>query len=204
MAQFPSKENDVMSLAISMLSGFTVHPLDFPSVDPTALSTALGAFQNQKISQEDARSQAQIATVEKVEMLDSLVEEMKKVIKLAEIDTAANPEKLTEIGWGPKQPPQPVVPPGQPDNLRPVAEGEGTVWLQWDRPLSGGAVTDYIIQRRDASAEGQFGPWSLVTTTYNREINLSGQPTMTKLEYRVIASNAAGQSVPSNTVVVVL
>jgi hypothetical protein len=66
-------------------------------------------------------------------------------------------------------------------------------------------VRNYIIERRQqAQTGGDFGPWSLVNTTYNCEINLADQPVNARLEYRAKAANAAGESLPSNSVSVVL
>ncbi|MFA5239090.1 MAG: fibronectin type III domain-containing protein [Phycisphaerae bacterium] len=65
-------------------------------------------------------------------------------------------------------------------------------------------MRNYIIERRDQQQDGSFGAWTLVQTTYNCEINLTEQPVETRVEYRVKASNAAGESMPSNSVSVVL
>jgi hypothetical protein len=131
---------------------------------------------------------------------------MKNDLKLSEVDVTDDPEKLTEIGWGPKADPQPIIAPGSPTELHPIAEGQGTIWLAWTKPAadSGGPVRNYIIERRQQAQGGEFGAWSLVSTTYNCEINLTDQPVTVRVEYRVKASNAAGESMPSNSVSVVL
>jgi hypothetical protein len=129
---------------------------------------------------------------------------MKNDLKLSEVDVAADPEKLTEIGWGPRQDPQPIIAPGSPTELHPIAEGQGTIMLAWDKPADGGPVRNYIIERRDQQQDGTFGPWSLCSTTYNCEIDLTDQPINVRLEYRIKASNAAGESMPSNSVSVTL
>ena len=131
---------------------------------------------------------------------------MKNDLKLSEVDTTADPTKLTQIGWGPKSEPSPTIPPNMPVNLTPVSEGAGTVTLKWDKPSNGstgGYVRNYLIQRRDKDS-GVFGPWSLLDTIYHEIAELSGQPQGTQMEYRVKASNTAGESNPSNSVSVVL
>ena len=210
MAYFPVKENDVVALAEQMIAGYTAHPADFPSIDPltdlVALQAALDAYQADKQTQEDAKSQAQIATVTKTTQLDELAELMKNDLKLSEVDVAANPEKLTEIGWGPKAAPVSISAPNTPSSLVPVFEGDGIVELEWDKPSvdPNRPVGTYIVQRRDQAAGGEFGEWNSVDMVYTHQSRLIGQPTMTRMEYRVIASNPAGQSLPSNTVSVVL
>jgi len=205
MPKFPKTEAEVVALAETMVAGLTTHAADFPSVTVATLSTALTNYKNQRQTQENAKSQAQIATVTKDEKLDALVELMKNDLKLSEVDVADDPEKLTEIGWGPRSEPEPIIAPGSPTELHPIAEGQGTIWLEWDKPESGGPVRNYIIERRQqAQTGGDFGAWTLANTTYNCEINLADQPVNIRIEYRVKAVNAAGESMPSNSVSVVL
>ena len=130
---------------------------------------------------------------------------MKNDLKLSEVDTVDDPTKLAEIGWGPRQAPQPTEAPGQPNNLHPVAEGQGMLWLAWDRPASGGPVRNYIVERREQPAGGgEFDDWAIAGTSLNNEINLTEQPRGIQMEYRVTASNTAGESNPSNVASVVL
>lgn len=209
MPTFPTKELEVVALANSMIAGYTANPGDFPSIDPlvelVALQAALDTYQADKVSQEAAKSQAQIATVTKTSTLDALAELMRNDLKLSEVDVAASPEKLTEIGWGPRQQPQPVPAPASPTDLKSIAEGQGTIWLEWKSPISGGPVRNYIIERRDEPAGGgEFGDWSIVGTALNNEINLIDQPRGIQMEYRVKAANIGGESTPSNTAAVVL
>jgi hypothetical protein len=204
MPKFPKTEAEVVALAEAMIAGYTAHAADFPSVTVAQLSTALTNYKNQRQTQENARGQAQIATVTKDEKLDALEELMKNDLKLSEVDVVADPEKLYEIGWGPKADPQPIAAPGSPTDLHPIAEGQGTLWLEWDKPANGGPVRNYIIERRQQAEGGEFGAWTLVQTTYDCEINLTDQPVEIRVEYRVKASNEAGESMPSNSVSVVL
>jgi hypothetical protein len=209
MPTFPKNETEVVTLANSMVAGYTANPADFPSIDPlvelAALQAALTGFQGDKIAQEAAQSQSQIATVTKATALDALAELMKNDLKLSEVDTAADPTRLTEIGWGPRQQPQPVVAPGQSIDLHSRAEGQGTLWLEWDRPASGGPVRNYIIERRQQpEGGGEFGEWEIVGTSLNNDINLIAQPRGIQMEYWVKAVNTGGESMPSNTSAVVL
>jgi hypothetical protein len=206
MPKFPIREPDIVALADTMVAGLTTHAADFPSVTVATLTTALNNYKSQKNAQDAAEGQAQIATITKDEKLDALVELMKNDLKLSEVDTTADPEKLYEIGWGPRSQPSPILAPGSPTELHPTAEGQGTIALVWTKPAtdSGGVVRNYIIERRDQQQGGTFGAWNLVQTTYNTEINLTEQPDSVRVEYRVKAVNAGGESMPSNSVSVVL
>lgn len=209
MPIFPKSEAEVVALAEAMIAGYTAHPADFPSVEPlvelVALQTALDTYQTDKAGQEDAHAQAKIATVTKDGQFEALVDAMKNDLKLSEVDVVDDPTKLAEIGWGPRQQPQPIVAPSQPENFRPTAEGPGDVWLAWEKSDTGGAVRNYIIERRQQpAAGGEFGAWEVAGSALNIEINLNDQPRGIQLEYRVTAANTAGNSMPSNTAAVVL
>ncbi len=209
MAYFPRNELEVVALVETMIAGYTEHPADFPSIDPltdlVALQAALDVYQADKQGQLDAKAQAKLATATKESKLDALAEVMRNDLKLSEVDTADDPEKLVLIGWGPRSPRPPLEAPGQPNNLHPVAEGQGMLWLSWDRPLTGGAVRNYIVERREQPAGGgEFDEWEIAGTSLNNEINLLNQPRGVQMEYWVKAANVTGESMPSNTAPVVL
>jgi hypothetical protein len=116
-------------------------------------------------------------------------------------------EKLEYIGWGPKAPPSPADPPGQPRDLEAVVQGNGSVEFDWKPPApgSGGTVRTYVIERRDQpEGGGEFGEWSQASIALESQAILMTQPRGPQLEYRVKAINTGGQSPPSNTVAVVL
>ena len=203
MPTFPKKEYEVVALAEAMVGGYTAYAADFPSVTVAGLQTVLADYQAAKIAQDSAKSQMQLATEAKDSVLAQLVSEMRNDLKLSEVDVSTDPTRLTEIGWGTKAPPQPLAAPGQPESFVPVAEGVGFVWVSWNKPLTGGRVSSYIIQRRQQSEAG-FTDWQLVTTSYSTSIKVTDQPCGVTLEYRCVATNAAGESLPSNSATVVL
>jgi len=205
MANFPKKENDIYSLAGEMAAGLAEHAADFPSVVPTELTAALSTYNTAKNAQVNTQSQAQLAILTKQESLDSLVTTMKTVLKQAELDVADEPEKLTEIGWAPKKPPTPIPAPGQVDDFHAVFEGPGNVLFRWKSPAGGGAVRSYLIQRRTQPTPGEeFGVWQQVGVSFTSDYELTDQPRGVQMEYRVIASNITGESMPSNIAAVVL
>jgi hypothetical protein len=205
MPSFPTLESEVVTLAQSMAGGYTAHATDFPGVTVATLTTALNGYLAAKLAQDEAKGQAKIATEAKSEKLAILVQLMKDDLKVSEADVSDDPEKLSLIGWGPKAPPTPIVPPGAPSGLKPVYEGvAGEVMLEWNKPLDGGAVRNYIIERRDQDSGGVFGPWRMLDFAYDTSISFVDQPQGVRLEYRVSASNAAGQSPTSNIISVIL
>ena len=123
MPKFPRSEPEVVVLAETMIAGYTAHAADFPSIDASAvasLSSTLNNYQTDRNSQEDARAQAKFSTQTKSAALDALTELMTSDLKLSEVDVVDDPIKLAQIGWGPRQQPQPVVAPGGVPNSRPL------------------------------------------------------------------------------------
>jgi hypothetical protein len=207
MAQFPNAEADVVALANAMVAGYGAHAADFPSSDAVGLTTALGVFNTTKIAQTDALAAAQVATEAKNLKLDELEDKMRDELKKSEVDVGDSPEKLEYIGWGPKAPPSPADPPGQPRNLDAAVQGAGTILLDWKAPArgSGGNVRTYVIERREQPAGGgEFGDWGQVGIALESETTLMNQPRGVQLEYRIKAINTGGESLPSNSVAVVL
>ncbi len=83
---------------------------------------------------------------------------------------------------------------------RQLLVGEGWVFLDWKKPADGGAVAAYKIERRELPASG----WTLISMAIESEATLNNQERGKEWEYRVIATNKAGEGVPSNTVAAVL
>jgi len=208
MPRFPKNESEVTTLAESMIAGYTDHAADFPSMTTSAvndLSAVLDTYRTERQAQTNARAQAKMATETKTTKLDTLVEKMRNDLKLSEVDVADDPAKLGLIGWGPRQNPQPIEAPSQPNNLYPVFEGQGILGLAWDSSVSGGMVRNYVVERREQPAGGgEFGNWAIVGSSINNELNLTNQPRSVQMEYRVKAVNTGGDSTPSNTAAVVL
>jgi hypothetical protein len=208
MAVFPRTESGINELAVQMMTGLSAHAALYPSVTPEALTdltNAYNEYNNKLIAQGDARAAAKNATIEKNEAQDSLETEMNKILYLAEHDCIEDPGNLEYIGWSDRKDPSPLQGPGQPGELVPTYEGPGTLSLKWGKPSSGGAVSSYRIERSDQPQGGGIpGPWTLISTTYETNTTLSDQPRGTEMQYRVTATNAAGESMPSNIATVVL
>ncbi|MGA2092883.1 MAG: fibronectin type III domain-containing protein [Sedimentisphaerales bacterium] len=202
--KFPTKEPDIIDLADLMFAGYTAHPADFPSINRHSLFITINSYRGILKSQKNLSALAQQATETKNQSLDALKEEMINCLRKSEVDAADNPEKLTEIGWGPKTVPQPTELPGEPKNLIVTKEGRTSVQLRWDRPQAEGFIRNYIIERRQLAGSGSFGNWTVAGTALDTQTNLAGQRRGICLEYRVKAANNAGTGPFSNTVSVVL
>ncbi len=205
MPSFPKKEAQIYTLANQMIAGYKAHAADFPSTSWISLSFRRVWYENARGNQLAAHSQLQLATQSKRQSLNSLKRLMKNYLEKSEVDIAVNPEKLSLIGWSPRQQPQPIETPGQPVNLHPDCEGPGTIRLIWDSPTGDSPIRNYVIEKRIYLEDnGRFGPWQIAGTSFDNETNLKNQPTGIQLEYRVKAVNTAGESPYSNTVAVVL
>jgi hypothetical protein len=204
MAQYPRTQSNVTAQVESMIAGFTSHPEDFPHADIPALQAARDEFMAASDDFLNTRSQANLAADRKLEKFKRLSAIMKRQIKMAQADCADKPAKLSQMCWGPKADPSPVEVPSSPTNLKIIAQEGTTVFLSWAKPArrQGAPVRMYVIERRVESED--IWNWQLAGNSYNPEAVLKNQPTGVKMEYRVRASNAAGESFPSNTVCVVL
>lgn len=207
MAQFPRREPEMIQLAGAMIAGYMANPVFFPRADTSGLAAALAAYKAARYDQQEKMAQAQLATGAKERRLTELKEFMVNQLRQSEVDTAAHPNQLTLIGWGPKSAPSPSPPPGQPRNLMLETPDSTTVFLDWRAPASGtgGKVRSYLVERREQPpGGGAFGEWHQIATALEREITLEDQPSGRRLEYRVIAMNIGGASAPTNSVAVVL
>jgi len=162
-------------------------------------------YKSKKLVQIWKEASAHLATETKDIALDALVVKMESELKQSEVDTAADPKQLELIGWSDAQTASPSAPPGQPRMLEITAEGVGTIDLDWKTPAPGpfGEARAYVVLRRMQSATG-FSPWQDATITVATRVSLGNQPLRTQLEYRVVAMNTVGTSVPSNSVAAVL
>ena len=202
--KFPTRESDIIDLADQMHAGYTAYSADFPSVNRFTLYAKRNDYRNSLKVQINKIALAQQATEAKNESLNALKEVMLNCLKSSEVDVADNPEKLTEIGWGPKTIPQSTDPPGEPKNLIVTKEGRTSLQLRWDRPQPEGFIRNYIIERRQPAGSGSLGNWTVIGTALDTQTTLAGQMRGICLEYRVRAANNAGTGPFSNTVSVVL
>ncbi len=208
MAVFPKSETNVLALAGQMISGLNEHSSLYPSVSVEALTNLSMAYtecNNAINAQDSARAAAKNATIAKNDRQSELEEQMHKILYLAEHDCMNTPGNLDYIGWSQRKPGSPLNPPDQPTHLTPSYEGPGILSLNWRKGPNGGSVSNYRIERSDQPAGGGVpGPWTLLTTSFTENVTLQNQPRGIEMQYRIVATNAAGDSLPSNIATVVL
>ncbi len=200
--KFPHSETKIQALAYSLGSGLAVHGSDFTSIDPGPLDMANSEYLGSITAVEDAKATYRQAVINKNRKLENLKDVMKNNFKQAEIDAWSSPGNLYEIGWSPRAIPTPQTPPEQAHNFTAVDQGPGTITFNWAKATSGDKATNYLIERRigaPINESGQFGSWQQVYTSFVTDAKLNSQPRGVQLEYRVIATNPAGQAIPSNT-----
>lgn len=202
MARFPIRQADIQALAQNMITGLAANVADFPSppvttIDLQALLDSLVTLCDQQVA---AQSAAEQATETKKAGMEELVTAMRTDLRYAEDAVNYDDAKLTALGWGGRADPTALALPGQPRVLEAPRQGEGWISLDWKLPADGGAVAAYKIERR----ERPTGNWILVSMAIESEATLNNQDRGKDWEYRVIATNKAGESIPSNTVAAVL
>jgi hypothetical protein len=200
---FPTTEPDIIALCTKMLAGYYWHAADFPKVNRSPLIAKRDIYITMK--KRFAKYQAQLRIETKItnKKVSELVQVMKNCLYKSEVDTAGNPEKLKEIGWGVRTTPQAAQLPGQPTDLQLVDKEDKKVKLQWVRPAGNLSIRNYVIERRQQSGEN-FSDWSIFQIAYDTQITLRNQPIGIQLEYRIRAANIAGTGPFSNTVSVIL
>jgi hypothetical protein len=202
MAQFPLDTAHILALAETMITGFRDNQTVFPA--PPVAADDLEAQRDAAVAAADAQTAAQAAakaaTERKTAAFTALSTSMKHDISYAEY-TAKTPAELGLIGWEPRAEPEPLAVPGQPLVLEIAHQEADSLGLDWKKPRTGGKVAYYRAEMRTMNPAGE---WELQGTATTTKVELINLPPSAALEFRVIAENAAGQGLPSNTVTAVL
>lgn len=204
MATFPKEEANILTLGQEMSAGLKANSETFPAppVNALDLDAALSDFVAERDAAVAAQSAAVEATDNKQTALQNLSDRIKSNIRYAEQAVDFDDAKLKTIGWGGRRDPKPLEAPGRAQDLVSGEQGEGSIELKWQKPISGGKVSAYEIRRRNE--ENRAEGWDVVKTSLSTEITLTGQPRGVQLEYVVVAMNKAGDGPVSNPVMAVL
>ena len=202
MARFPDREAEIKALAQNIVTGLAANAADFPTppVASAALAALLDSFITLCDEQVAAQAAAEQVTATKNAGMEELVIAMRADLRYAEDAVSYDDAKLTALGWGGRAEATALEVPGQARALEAPQQGEGWVFLDWKKPADGGAVAAYKIERRERPA----GPWTLISMAIESEATLNNQERGKDWEYRIIATNKAGDGMPSNTVAAVL
>ena len=199
---FPKREAEILALAQHIISGLTEGAADFPAppISVADLQAVLDSAKSADAAAIAAHAAAEMATANKRVDFEKLIADMRVDLRYAEDAVAYNDAKLNGLGWAGKRARSPQEPPGQPQPLKASRQGEGLISLAWEAPADGGRVRSYRIERRERSG----GAWAIAGMAIETKVTLSDQERGKEWEYRVIAVNMAGDSLPSNTVMAVL
>jgi len=199
MARFPNRESDILVLAQDVITGFTAHPETFPNppISLAQVAEVLATYIKSRDAAIDAQAAAMACVANKQKALDTLIADIKALLRYAE--TVA-PTELTKVGWAGRRPASPVQAPSPPRLLESLEHGNGAIDMDWKSGREGGRPEYYEVQRRDLPQ----GDWQHVATALHAEISLDNQPRNISLEYRVLAVNKTATSPASNTLSVSL
>jgi len=203
MAEFPKTEEGIIQLAQTMISGMTENA-DYPSppVSASQLQALLDEFVGASNAQVAAYAAAEQSTQTKRTTKDALTGGMRADLNYAEYAVNGDDAKLNLIGWSGRMPPSPIAAPGQPLNFQIVRQSPGAVSLRWKRSAADGGTAAYFVIKRRGRGDGE--EWTPVHTLTGIEAELTNQERNKELEYCVTAVNRSGESLPSNSVMVVL
>ncbi len=202
MPRFPRREGDIVRFSDEMVSGLKEYSTSFPSCDLSGLQHVREEYEVKKDKQLAALEAYKQATEEKDECLEKLIKKMKRELRRAETDVSDDLDKLERIGWGDNSELTAVPPPGTPRSVQVhrLAKDPSDVTVKWNPPArgSGGSVGFYEIERRERDQdEDEYSEWSIAGVTVETEIRLANQPEGVDLQYRVIAANRIGKSLPT-------
>ncbi|WP_417912162.1 fibronectin type III domain-containing protein [Candidatus Electronema sp. TJ] len=200
MPRFPISDPELIALAQKLIAGLQDNP-DFPTppVSPAQLQASLDAFVGQCDAQTAAQAAAEQATAAKNTGHEQLAAEMKGDLRYAEYAVEGDDAKLSTLGWGAKSPHTPISAPGQPFKFQIMRSGPGAAKATWKRPVEGGHAACYLVKMR-----GEGGTWVSAGTFVEPEAELTNLERGKELEFYVLALNRAGESLPSNSMTVVL
>lgn len=173
MARFPDAEPEIAALALSLVQGLGQATEDFPAppVPAEELQARLEAYHSAAAATLVAETAVREQHAVKDRALAALVDGMKANLKYAEVAVRDRPEKLSQLGWGPRRAANSLQTPGEVRDIRIVAEGDTWVILRWNPPVNGGPVGAYKIQRKQHG-----GSWEDIGTSVDTQQLLSNQP----------------------------
>jgi len=202
MPQFPRDEVGIIDLGRRFAGGLNLSGMHFASmpVSKGEFDLLMAEYEALigEVIQIEARKTQKIADKNKV--LGKIASGLKRNLRFIELITNGNEAELTKYGWGVRRKRQKLKPPEQPRYLEDVKQGEDYLILDWKAPYGGGKVKVYKIYRR---IEDENEP-QVINSALDTEIKLLNQPRKVTLQFHVTAVNNAGESLPSNTVSVVL
>ncbi len=211
MPQFPRTKNDIVVLATKMVAGIAGNPTDYtnPPFDETALDTLLTTLLGQTTDRMSKDAAAKAAIDLENATLADVVDEAKRLIRLAEATHHLDAPKLQEIGWDVPGTAQSFAP-GEIRSLEVVIQGPGIAFIDWKAPAKSAAAGPpdyYLLERRVMNTQTQtlvedWGIWK--DTATDTEKTVIDQPRIVEITYRVTAVNTNGPGPTATSEQVVL
>lgn len=203
MPRFPESLPEIMALASEVAGGMEQNPADYPAPPVTPAELKQNRADIFEVESEIVALRASLtaARTRKRELVKNIKRNTTSNLRYAEALHRKQPAKLLEINWRVRAAPKKLEKPEQAMNLKIVFEENGGLKLAWKKPVGGGKVAAYQIMRRNITENTDY---QLAGASVNRFVELTDQPQGVKLEYRIIAINRTGESVPSNSVYAVL
>jgi len=203
MPAFPRTEAQILDLTRDVISGLKAEADNLPEVLVAApeIESMLESFIQKRGAIAAREAELKELYREKNSVFGNMVKAVKSNLKYLErVTFRGNAARLALFGWGTRRPRTQTRTPNQPRVLEIVAEGEGWLELDWKPPKGGGRVVVYEVRRRVEDDP----EWQLAGSVLKTECRLTNQPLRKALEFRIIALNKAGASMPSNSVRAVL
>jgi hypothetical protein len=196
--KYPIKEDERIALARSINKGLQDNPEVFPN-PPVLVADAkakIAEYDGDRATADASIAKAQIDVQKKDGTLDEVDDNNKDVLSWAERLTNGDDAKLRLLGWGGAAASKKLQPPSQPASFELIKLLDGGGFFDWKEPKLGGKPASYIVRRSEDGIS-----FSDAKTVTDSEATLFEQPRGKKLWYQVVALNGAGESEPSNTVV---
>jgi hypothetical protein len=196
MPKFPTSQAQLYNMAIIMYEGLKKNIALFPKPPVSILSLNIKRITYRTRLNAEVRLEAELkkAVNNKEAALNALAEAMKQDIRYAENTVNFDDNKLKLIGWSARSKPHSLELPGQPLELKADIDDNGNIKLSWTKPVDGGAVSFYLLQKRIMPD----GKWTNAASCFDTYLILKEQIRDCGFEYIVYAVNKAGKSISSN------
>jgi hypothetical protein len=205
MPTTPSVDDELLQSARQVIVGINANPNLWrnPPIDLPVQTANADTFEAAMQDQVARKAAAEQATAVKNDNRAVVKSNLSRLKSWAESIVGKDDPRLNELGFSGPAEATPLEPPGQPGSLSACNQKPtGELTLEWEKAEDGGKPAGYQIQRK-LPTEAAF---SIVATATTRvtEKTLMNQPLDVLIQYRIVAFNDAGDSIPSNTVEVKL
>ena len=201
MPTLPSADDALLAAARQVVAGINANPALWvnPPINAAQQTTDANNFETAAQDQVAKKAAAEQATETKNDRKKVLKTNLSRLKSWAEGLVGKNDPRLNQLGFGAPSAPTPLQRPGQPEAVEACEEKPtGEFKLEWKKPTSGGKPAGYQILRKLA-AETTFNIIANASSKATEKV-MTAQPLNNLMQFRIVAFNDAGESLPSNTV----